>query len=247
MRKLRNTKAKRSKLKRINKLLNKYPLSGSNAFHNVVISKAPQGYTKPPVIERKFYDVTQAASQITWTAAFGPAYALCVPLPGTGDSQRIGDQINLKSLYFSFNLYGEGNPASTIPTAVRIIIVQWHDLNTNFISFQQVLQAAGGTRMFIHSPYLHDNRTNFSVIYDKLISANQTTPSNVATPAAQIQSQSGKVTINLQKLKFVKPYINFLNATGDGHEHLFLLLISNQPAADAAVMDWCSRVTYTDS
>lgn len=102
--------------------------------------------------------------------------------PGTGQSQRIGDRINLKSIDLRMSIYHNTNSGTDPQNSYRIIIFKWK-LNTSVSipSLGGILEYQPGLTTLNYgcdSPYMWVNKMNddFAILYDKKFSLSPSSP-----------------------------------------------------------------------
>lgn len=157
-------------------------------------------------------------------------------IQGIGDSQRVGDEINIKSLHMRFNLW---NNIDLAYTTWRIIVFQYktHSLSFPPTLAQMVLQSAsntGGTYGAMSSRNI-DFMNSYHVLYDKMIMTDKTT----------FTSKLLRVSI---PLKYAKKKIQYSAAGVSTLDGLFLFITThagtttNNPAAQVDL-----NLSYTDN
>lgn len=140
-------------------------------------------------IEKKYFDVGINDTSVDWD---GQVIPLSNILPGTADTQRIGDSVYLKHLEVQ-NLFFR-NAANC--TGIRVII--YIDHQNTLADVSDILTASGGTSSII-SPIQWDNRKQFKILYDQVTLIDGTWKSRVTkvfklkTPY-RIQYAAGPVT-----------------------------------------------------
>lgn len=149
---------------------------------------------------------------------------------GITDVSRIGDRLHIKSLQFNYTI--------TTPNAanvVRVIIFQWFNTtNTAYPAASDVLLDTA-TYPWL-SPYAHDRRLEFRILYDKthiLESANQ----NIVRQKVFIKKIPNKHRV-----------MQFIGATSTAYVNgLFALLISDQAAATFPTLNYSGKFNFTDA
>lgn len=145
---------------------------------------------------------------------------------GTGDLNRIGDSLTPVNIEYRQLVDGTDNPG-----AIRTIVFRWIDDSTP--TPINILQVLGGvtSNWGVMSPYDHDQRDKFQVLYDVT-----KTPSNV-----------GQKFISTTKyLKLGKKPIRYSNGTTVGRNKIFILFISNTTDAVAPTITFYARMNYYD-
>lgn len=167
---------------------------------------------------------------------YGPAASIGVPstgallsmvdvTQGNGDTQRIGDSLYVRSLEFNFNL---ANGDST--NFLRCILFQWKpNINGNPAVGDLLLDSSDP----INSPYNHDKRYQFKVIYDKtyLVDAVQ----------APVKHISWMFTRGFsRKVQYVG------GASTEGSNRLFIYIFSDSSAIPHPTLAYTGKLSYSD-
>lgn len=135
-----------------------------------VVAKVARNVVKSAA-ERKYHDEQITAQAGSYDSAL--VQVLNDPAQGDGDTQREGDSIRMTSLQFRGSIDFTATPAGI----GRLMIVLMKPGNralgsasTITYDLDDVLQIGATSHSYI-SPYHHDNRTRFQVLYDRTFSS----------------------------------------------------------------------------
>lgn len=110
-------------------------------------------------VEKKYHiDVNSnqaAGTTATFTKIFKPAR-------GTGDSDRIGDEVNITSIYLGLTLDRHSAP-TTVSEHVRMLIFEWKDPSST-PTLATLLQSLAYA---VTSTWNHDFRKSYRIIWDQ--------------------------------------------------------------------------------
>lgn len=171
--------------------------------------------------EKKYYLHSNGSSSISDTGYIWPLSD--VP-QGDTDQTRNGDSLYLRTV----RILGDVRAGDTT-NACRVIVFQWLDDSTPTVA--SVLQTTSGVTA-VFSPYLHDQRKKFRIMYDKMF-------------VVAANGNDAKVF----DTKYLRPPIKkvaFTAATTTGSNKIFLLLISDSTAVTHPALTHYSKVTYDD-
>lgn len=146
----------------------------------------------------------------------------------TGQSGRVGDAVNLKSL--EFNAYIE--PGASTTNCMRFVIFRWNnDTSITTPAVATILQVTTATYAPC-SAYNFQSLSGgtFTVIDDVMLSF-----------ADAGETQCYRCVKDLQNME-----IQFGPAVTTGRGHIYVLMISGR-ATTAPTLDWYSRILYSDS
>lgn len=149
---------------------------------------------------------------------------------GGADYQRLGDQIQMKSLTIRF---APSNMADTF-NILRCIIFKWtQDDNVTSPYPSTLLNSTGYTTAPL-SAWVFDamRAKKFKVLYDKTFDLNQD---------LSVADKLPKV-IHLK----IKNKINFFASTVNGTGHIYMLLISDSGLAPHPIINYVSQAFFTD-
>lgn len=173
--------------------------------------------------EKKYHRLAVAGSGYDYG---GVVVSLSDVPAGTTDLTRVGDSLSIRSI----RVMGKILSADTTNT-YRIIVFQWLDDQTptpaNVLSSVYV-----GTVNGVNSPYYHDQRKKFRVLWDKRFNVD-----NVSH--AQQLFDTKHLFPSTKKISF--------NAGGTtGNAKIYMLLISDSGAAPHPTLDFVSQLSYND-
>lgn len=180
----------------------------------------------------KKYLMTDSGGVInnTTTAVF--ADVSLIP-QGDGDSQRTGDQTNLRSVDFRYIVRN----SSGIPSTARVIVFQWFLISNSPAPAQATILLPPTTTVDVCAPYAHDNRYNFRILYDRVHSLVST---NAATPS-ETSIQFKKVFLK----KIPKKNAQFQQTTTAGINHIFVMTLGDR-ATTVSTIEWNAKLNYSD-
>lgn len=174
-------------------------------------------------VEYKAWDV-----QNTWSST-PVAYRLSAINVGTGDNDRVGDQIKCKNI--QLKLYGLLGGA-TSPINFRIILFRTNEVDSTSPTVANILQdTTTGPRIY-NSPWNLDNMRagRYTILMDKSLSVNLDTPSR-----------------SLNKYINLKSRIDYLSGATTGKGNIYVLLLSDYVTGSLPTINFYSRLMYTDA
>lgn len=191
--------------------------------------------------EKKFFDTFNlTVPQIITSSG---VIVNCNPTTqGVGQTQYVGNKIQLNGLYFDYIIQQDTSDPGTWPYGVRVIVFQYHDFDAPTAS--TVLQLTGSTGA-IQSPYRKDLGNQFTILEDRRIELQPLVNDNNGV-------QSGRILVNLKNINRKYKYSReaSVGSAGGWQGGIYVLLISNGAAGgsfEGPVSTWYSRLTYTDS
>jgi len=140
----------------------------------------------------KRYVFNSGASSVAFT--YTPAYIQLTPIPtqGSGDSERVGDEIRLQYINLRLRLVGSGS----LPDVARVIIFRWRpqsDLGTNNPNYDDIMQSAPTIDyQSCMSGYNYKNKQNYVILKDMFV--NFGTNTNVRSYNLKINCRNIKQT-----------------------------------------------------
>lgn len=179
-----------------------------------------------PLMEKKHHDTSLVINITSSTFATD----LTDMVQDNTDTSRNGDRVSLQSIYMSFEV------AYSIPAAVRLVLVQWHDNSSdNSINTGDIFQfgATPATTNTIQSPLNIDQTKKFTILWDKIMQVNP-----------NISAVSKAHQIRLFKNKRFQKKLQFNEAVTAGANKLYLLAFSD--SATAGALNGYARVRYYD-
>jgi len=180
--------------------------------------------------ELKYY--TNTASHI-YTSSGGSVTELFQPAQGMTDHTRIGDRVKTVSWEMRYEVanFNTSITAANID-ALRVIVFAWKPNNGASPPLLNELLLTSA----ILSPYNHDRRQMFRVLYDRTHTICPTT-----TKTIQYFRAYGRISKELQN-------VQFSSATTEGTSKLYVWTLSASPGAASALNFYMySNVKYYDS
>jgi len=186
--------------------------------------------------EKKFFSI-YATRFAPPTGTVATNFSLSEVTQGDGDTNRDGDQFYVTSIQMKYHYLG--NPAySTNVQYVRIILFQWTDsiASATVPSIQAILLDVSSNDAAVVSPYNHDTRYNFRILYDK------THGIGLASTTMPPQTFNESVIIT----KGFTPKVQ-LEATGTGGTNKFYMLITGTAATNPGILSVHTKVNFKDN
>lgn len=175
-------------------------------------------------VEFKYYDHDES----TTVDSSGAVYSLTDIPQGDTDITRDGDKLILKNV----QLRGTISLADA-SNAVRIIVFQWHPLDSASIPAVSAIIQYIGTYGIV-SPYHHDGRTQFTVLSDKTYLVN-----NVSMPYMVFRQRV--------PLKYAKKQVAYTAGGSFGYNKIMYLAITDSGTTAHPLVSTQSRVYFTDA
>lgn len=168
------------------------------------------------------------------------------------DSGRNGDRVELAgSMDVILTLYGSESVLTTgfLFTIFRVVFFQYKDAavsGVNPVAGQIFLNGPSGV-VDVHSLYSHDQRQNFTILYDKLVTCvNNSNP--VAVAGTNYQGNhvhSYKFKVHFKK---AKKLVQYLGGTNDGTNKIyFMIMTDNGPVTPLPTYTLNTKLYYRDS
>lgn len=180
-------------------------------------------------LETKYHVQVNTASSPDWSGVDALMNDITV---GTADTQRIGDEIDMKSVQLKYVVTrGDGT------NVVRAILFQWFDESTPTLA--DILRPAsigsiGGVVAHYHHDNLNAKPQKFQILYDKTHLVN-----DVGYPTAL-----GKFSTS----KFKHRRVQYSAASSNPvSNRLYLAFISDSAAAAHPSVNYSLRLRYTDA
>lgn len=218
----------------------------------VLVTRLPKDYyknKKPATVDtvkrivdsniEKKYELVYGVGVTLNNVATWMAVNLFMPAQALGDnSARVGDKVKLKP-YFDFNYTLRSDTTGSLAHTTRIIILQWHDMVPSFNASNILQDNTIGERSIL-SPYSHDEKNRFTILYDR----------THITGLGNNTLDSGGVPTVLhrhRRIKIKKTQIQFLNAgTTYKNNQIYLCAFSNV-ATYAPNISYQAKFLYTDA
>lgn len=171
--------------------------------------------------EHKYHDRFDNAAVLD---VAGQMYNLTITSQGLSDlDNRIGDSIKPLGFEFRYNLIA--GTTAAVPYFCRIILFSWFD-NVTAPTVGSIIQLVGIYQNIL-SPYFHDQRQKFTILYDKTYCVQP--PGTVATA----DTGNNLCHFGIIKKKFSKK-MNYTAAAGQCSNSIWMLAISDDATASAA-------------
>jgi len=192
--------------------------------------------------EKKYLDTVMQDNfplGITNNAQFVDLTIIAQSTTTASDTTRVGDKIRLIELMW--NIQFEFDPASAdLNSAVRMIIFQWKPNNNIYDPSSSILTLLNYDDY--SSPLNHDNGNQFRVLYDKTHVVCKNGQSTV------METKRRSFVNKTKSTKYISQNCDYIAGTGKGANHLYLMLISDDPFATSFTgIHGYARVVWTDS
>lgn len=182
--------------------------------------------------ETKYFDATTSAGIGLYdtVSTAGTLYELSIPTQGAGDSNRIGDKLELRGLRLRLAF----QPGDSV-NLLRMIIFQYRGNSTlHTPAINEVIQSIYVGVDSPLAPFTHDYKNQFGILYDKTYAL-----SSAATPLIVINKKI--------KLKYAKKQVAFTAASTNGSNKLYMILVSDSSAIPHPQVNFISRLFYDDA
>jgi len=163
---------------------------------------------------------------IAVTSAGTAVYDISAPTQGNTDLQRNGDQIQLRSLEMFWKIIG-GDATNT----TRCIIFQWFT-DSNYVLPTLATVLLDTTIVPWISPWNHDNRFDFKILYDSRINTTINGP-NVGVKHKRIY-------------KGFKDKIQYIQGGQNGTNKIFMVFVSDSAIIPSPTLDYYVKLNYSD-
>nr|WAE42614.1 MAG: capsid protein [Cressdnaviricota sp.] len=189
-----------------------------------------------------------STGNITTTAQFFP---LNIPVSGAGFNNRVGNEIEMKSLHFVGSLQATGNAAAG-NDYIRVIIFYDRQPNGANPAFADLITSYNSSGSTSSTSYDHMNPNNFDrfkILMDVRLAINNPSTAGLTCQVAGAINYTGEFNIN----RFIK--LNGLStrfkasagAIGDITSGALSLCVVGQIATTAPyLLDYSSRLRYVD-
>lgn len=173
--------------------------------------------------ENKYHDTLLAVTE----EYGGTVYSISDVPVGDTDITRDGDQFTQRSL----RIKGKCVVADAT-NIVRFIVFRWKQNDTPDVAKILSSTYVGSIRA-PYAPFHHDGRTNFTVLYDKMLVTDTYNPIRVFDTK----------WINLRD----KKQYMVAGSSTEGKNKIYVLVISDSAAEASPLFEQVSRLTFTDS
>jgi len=174
------------------------------------------------VVEHKYYDLADTLASLSSTATILDVSA--VP-QGDTDRTRDGDRISPISISLHYYINGE-----TYSGIVRVMMFRWLP--------NSVTDTPGASELFhapsqiIISPFVHDQRGQFNVLYDKT--------------HVVCNNGGSEISVVNKTVKLARKQIDYSNSGVEGSCKLYLLFVTDRVLATSPYGYVRTRLNYTD-
>lgn len=184
-------------------------------------------------VETKFHEERYTTNPDNSALSANQLFRITNIAQGQTDSTRIGDEVKPTSI--RVRIASQTNLADPELAVLRAVLFQWHpDSVRDPPSFDEILMTPSLATVYAPQSELnHDQRKQFSVLADQMWTINK----NGAENAIHLNTLKSRKMRKLQ----------FRNASQDGNEHIYLLIVSDRNILSAEpIVRVSARVNYTD-
>jgi len=180
--------------------------------------------------EVKIFDVNVSATSVGAGATLIPLSNMA---QGVGRSQRVGDSASLIGLNMTYEIVQLN---ADIYSDTRVIIFQWFPNTALLVPvLADILQNTAAIGLY--SQYNWENRDQYRILYDRLHSQ-----SGLATAPTSTSNES---VLN-RRVGVQRKLMEFAIASTTGSNQLYVLWISDSSIAPFPIINFTSRVKFTD-
>lgn len=187
--------------------------------------------------EKKYNVISNTVTHVSYDSY--SMILLTNPGAGTGDTQRIGDSIDVTYLQGRMLVAA----ASGNITRFRAIVFQWLDDTTPTASS---LLSGGGAYHDYLEPYAHDTRRQFRVLWDKSFSLS----TNTDYADGLMNERMLKFELNIGRLASKRrcvQRVQFGGSATQGGIYLFMTSDQNNLSTNGPSVNYITKVNYRDS
>lgn len=189
------------------------------------------------VAEKKYFTNSPGPADVT-----NSGVVTCISLipQGDTDSTRDGDGLVLRSIEINWEALSSPGTGTSLVDCVRFIVFQWFP--NSVPAAGSVLLNAGSTSSHL-SPWNHDQRFNFRILYDKRYDVTK------ANANPQINSNSKVTSPRILITKGFKYHIQYQSGTTVGSNLIYVLAITDTggTAGNVPQYNFYSKINYTDA
>lgn len=192
--------------------------------------------------EKKYHTLTRSEYQVGNSSA--PLIDCLTAIPqGDTDQNRDGDKLMLKKLLLEY--MWSASTSSAYPYYSRVMVVQWLEHSSaSTPQLSTLLLSTGTTAQAIVSPYNHDWRYSFRVLYDRT--------HTISNGIASVGSAAGTDHKIVKKQIFITPkkrWLQFSSGGVDSKNHIYLITYNYTQGGytDYPYLSYCAKVNFTDS
>lgn len=156
---------------------------------------------------------------------------------GTGDDERVGDELRYKQL----SIKGSFQTQANSNTIARFLVFQWYHNTTPAIS-DVLVTPTGSNANYVNAPYVRDNLHRMKILYDKrfaLAAAN-------STSGLKLTEQ---FSVFINETDWGRRVVNYIAASSTNSTNtLYYLALSNVTDASAAepVLNMAGFLSWTE-
>lgn len=185
--------------------------------------------------EKKHFDLEGTTLRPISTYTNASTQDIYQPSQGTGDTQRIGDETEIESIFVRYYLR-YSDLSTYVSLSVRVLIIQWMEdsLTTGDPSPTDIIQNLSGLHD-AYNPRVLDKDVKYRVLHDKIHELNRYDIAGVT-----------EVYINKGFNRFVK----FTNAGTSGVGKIYIMYLHGETAAavdDNPYISFRTRIRYFDA
>lgn len=176
--------------------------------------------------EKKYFPFSQTATAVDFAGTIIDVSAVA---QGTNDTQHVGDTIRVRSVENNISWVAGDNT-----NLCRYILFQWKQSGVPAVA--DILLGPLSTTVAPLSPYNHDNRKNFNVLYDSMVKVDA-----VALPLTVRKSKIWKIPSFLRQMYFTAATTNRLK------NGIYILVISDSGAVPHPTFAFNYKMNFSDS
>lgn len=203
-------------------------------------------------IEKKYWTQQTAFIQTDSSGAIGSLTDVPQNTAAVTDQNRTGDAVSIRSVEFWWSALKEGGTIPAEAASARVIIFQWIPNSTPTVA--NILLAVGvGSVNACMTPYAHDYRDDFVILYDKVktVHPHATEGSTAALPAGVVSNGQGVNMTNPEKIMITSGFrsrtIQYIAGGVTGSYKLYVLKISDHASVSGTWIKLMSKFNYGDA
>lgn len=161
-------------------------------------------------------------------------FPISQPSIGSGDSNRVGDQISLVNMELRWRT---GLPSAfTVSNGnqvIRMVMFQYYlDTSVGGLPLASTIFQTTGSAGAYLTPYNHDQRADFKILYDETVT--------LSTNGPDVQVRTVKCYPGRKK-------VNFVGATTQAQNLVFIAYIADATVTGQALVDYYTRTNFYDN
>lgn len=187
---------------------------------------------------KTYFEVGQSTD--TGGQIWGPLTTIA---QGTSDTERVGDQLTMKSIYVKMAIYPPSVSINKESNFVRVIAFQWKEVTNISGSIGPIpddILSTPGAIDLIYCQYAHDNiGKKFTILYDKTFTITN----------SETGGQYSQKMINFRiPLKYAKRKVSYVGgSSGDAFNHFYLMTLSDSAVTNHPTVTFTARMHYIDA